>query len=389
MSQLLLEHVGEQDLVESIRSAKKRIVFAGPGVSEALSRTIAEAWKRLGAAVTVVLDVDPEVYRLGYGSLNGLAALEAAARAAGANILQRKGQRVGLLLSDDDLVVFTPTPEAVESGKTTAQAPNAVRMSLPTAESAAVSLTAARGSEVTRPEVLASVREDLAKNPPIQFDISRKIRVFNARVEFVEFGIDKIQLQRQEIAIPPELLGFTPQTMRALFRLEPGADLLAKKEALERRQEELTQEFTRPVKGFGGSLIRRADKERFVSETEKLGGQLEEFRRACYQRFGQIVRDNKDKLRRTLVPIVQKTPPRDWPGPMTPQEVEKRVGQALDQAFERITMLTRGMRVRVLFKGVTYECLNDPAFIRAAQKAFPDLGLHTEHDALPEAGAEG
>jgi hypothetical protein len=40
------------------------------------------------------------------------------------------------------------------------------------------------------------------------------------------------------------------------------------------------------------------------------------------------------------------------------------------------------MKVGLLFKGVTYESLNDPKFIDAAKKVMPHLeSLHDEYDA--------
>ena len=38
----------------------------------------------------------------------------------------------------------------------------------------------------------------------------------------------------------------------------------------------------------------------------------------------------------------------------------------------------------VRFKGVTYECLNDPELIARARDAFPDLQLHGEYLAARE-----
>lgn len=40
--------------------------------------------------------------------------------------------------------------------------------------------------------------------------------------------------------------------------------------------------------------------------------------------------------------------------------------------------------VRLLYKGVTYECLKDSDFIEVAKTAFPDLVLSEEFDAARE-----
>ena len=44
------------------------------------------------------------------------------------------------------------------------------------------------------------------------------------------------------------------------------------------------------------------------------------------------------------------------------------------------------MKVRCMYKGVTYELLNEPAFIAAATKAIPELErFHQEFGAAEEA----
>jgi hypothetical protein len=43
----------------------------------------------------------------------------------------------------------------------------------------------------------------------------------------------------------------------------------------------------------------------------------------------------------------------------------------------------------VRFKGVTYECLKDPEFIKRAWEAFPELQLHEEFSAARENPVNG
>ncbi len=58
--------VGDDKLVEIISNAQRRLLFIAPGVSKRVSDAIAELWRRLPGGVSVILDVDPNICRLGY-----------------------------------------------------------------------------------------------------------------------------------------------------------------------------------------------------------------------------------------------------------------------------------------------------------------------------------
>jgi hypothetical protein len=54
----------------------------------------------------------------------------------------------------------------------------------------------------------------------------------------------------------------------------------------------------------------------------------------------------------------------------------------LRASFGAAETLIEKMEVRVLFKGITYEMLNDPEFIEAVHKAIPTIrGTHDEFEA--------
>lgn len=54
----------------------------------------------------------------------------------------------------------------------------------------------------------------------------------------------------------------------------------------------------------------------------------------------------------------------------------------LRAAFGSAEKLIQKMEVRAIFKGITYEMLNDPKFIRAIHKVLPTLQItHDEFEA--------
>ncbi|MBI3896076.1 MAG: hypothetical protein HY313_09110 [Acidobacteria bacterium] len=63
------------------------------------------------------------------------------------------------------------------------------------------------------------------------------------------------------------------------------------------------------------------------------------------------------------------------------EAVQKLLDTELERAFGSADDLIEEMKVKLLFKGVTYESLNNSKFIEIATRAFPSLKLHEEYDA--------
>jgi hypothetical protein len=64
---------GDDDfLIKRIASAKDRVVFVAPALRSSVAGELATAIQRLAGRVTIVLDIDAGVCRLGYGDIEGL-----------------------------------------------------------------------------------------------------------------------------------------------------------------------------------------------------------------------------------------------------------------------------------------------------------------------------
>jgi hypothetical protein len=89
-------------------------------------QALGECFRRADSvSITIVLDPDEEGYRLGFGDREGLQQLQKLARDNHIGLRSQPGLRIGLLLADEDVLVWSPTPKAVE-GQRAAQQPNGV-----------------------------------------------------------------------------------------------------------------------------------------------------------------------------------------------------------------------------------------------------------------------
>jgi hypothetical protein len=205
----------DETICDLIDRASSRLVILAPALSTTVARAVCEKWTQLGRnKVSVILDLDAEVFRLGYGEFDGLKLLEATANQLGAMIQRQPGIRIGLVLSDTTTLVYSPTPALIEAGPSSPSTPNAIVLDS-TPPSLANELGHGEGG--IKEQVIgldkaasADVREvddELKQNPPQRFDIARTVRVFNAAFEFVEFEMTGTNIGRKTIPIPAELMG--------------------------------------------------------------------------------------------------------------------------------------------------------------------------------------
>jgi len=122
----VFQSIQDNDLVQRIAHASTRMVFVAPGVSDAVANALVRCMESGQLSqVMVVLDADEEACRLGYCDAPSLHTLFAAAESCGFPIRRQAGLRIGLLMADDDVLIWTPTPLMFEAPRTAAE-PNGI-----------------------------------------------------------------------------------------------------------------------------------------------------------------------------------------------------------------------------------------------------------------------
>ena len=100
---------------------------------------------------------------------------------------------------------------------------------------------------------------------------------------------------------------------------------------------------------------------------------------------------NREVLTSALLPSVAKNPPPRWKKFLgehpKDQEIEHMLRSELADAFGHSDDVFQDMNVKAIFKGVTYESLSDPEFMRRASQAL--RSSDTLHDEFDAAKAEG
>ena len=126
MSEPLFQSLDSAAIANDIRKAQHSVCYAAPGIQRDPANAMAELARRLDPEfITVCLDFDERVMRMGFGELAAVKTL----RDAGIVVNSTSGLRTGLVIVDHQGYIFTPTALYLEAEARPADAPNAMRLS--------------------------------------------------------------------------------------------------------------------------------------------------------------------------------------------------------------------------------------------------------------------
>lgn len=434
--------VNDDILCAAIAGTAKTLVYVAPGIAKPVVEALAARLDtQSDLLVTLILDLDPEVYRLGYGTEEGLLALQSLVSRHHLELRQQEGLRIGLLIADGQTLVYSPTPRLIEAGSTSRNKPNALAIPANGDITAALmhacaatgadekSTPAPQQAEIGQlpatPEAVDASLQALKEVPPKRFDVARIERVFESKIQFVELELSGYRLSTKKVNIPNDLLVGEDKALKERLKnsftllqgeqvleveipefdenLEPARDkngqpvMVVWSEAeLEKQRKALYSDFLIPVPRFG-QVIMRNRRPTFDARLNRLRKQVQAFKEAVEETLGETLIDAIWTLAKTLLPRIRQNLPARYskflPSNNPSDEVLlEMIENDLEQSFGGIGGLFNPV-LRCVFKDVTYESIRDESFRKLLSEAMRKEGgegavryLFPEYDAAPEAG---
>lgn len=222
--------VSDQELKQAISQATRRVAYVAPGISGvvaiALKARVQELQGRLD--VTVVIDPDEDVCRIGYGDAAGLKTLQELVSANHLSIRKQAGLRIGVLMADDVLLIWAPTPQSVEAAPKASEQPNGLRLGGDPAASLekaiapegtdTVPSAGEIGKSAVAPQEVQQTIKALEANPVIPVDLSQVTRVFSTKLQFVELEVKGAKFSKTGLKVPGDQLNVdAPDALRGLI----------------------------------------------------------------------------------------------------------------------------------------------------------------------------
>jgi len=411
-----IQSITEQDLLQAIQGAHQRVLYVAPGIWPEVAHSLANAWNQLGAErVTVILDIDAEICRFGYGSIDGLKIVQDAAQALGQAIGHEPGIRICIVIADDQTFIFSPTPRLIESTPdnptlpgTTAPRANGIVLSSPPPSvemelGAKPDLLSERtvGMEAVAHADVEAVAQDLKRNPPKSFDVARAVNVYNAAIQFVELKVTGCQLSGHKASLPSALIKVARKNPtldkkidKSLRLIEDEDELITNKDLSQdtifAERKSIEEEFLIHV--TGGTVMDRKRKEEFIKRVGKLQDLIKKFAARVSEKLNDRYLRVAEQLATELLPDVLGDIPKAWAKKLgsfpDEAEVKYRIKDALIQAFGDPDRRINAMKATFVFKDVTYEMLKEPGFGKTISEHFPDLAPLEEYTAAKESSKD-
>lgn len=402
--------LSSDEMAVLISNAEASVCFAAPGMHTPVADALVGVAGRIGSdLITVCVDFDERVLRMGYGDLEAIKKLQS----AGITTQSSPSLRMGLLVVDDEGFVFTPTALLLEAENHDDQGMNAMRLAPQQAKEAmarlspaakAVALVMAKSDQERRhlesivvenaptavpSETIEKIDKAIQEVPLTKFDVARKVRVYNTFLQYVEVELRNASIDKKRVAIPAEIQALGGgQELDG--RLKSSFDLIAKNSSISSKPlndkvAKLRKDFTPSLgKKFGRALLKAA-KPQFEERIASLREELKEYQERVKTDIQVQLDGSRDAVVEYYLPLAKQNPPDAAVG-LFGSDVKAWLTHELDKAFPKADDLIKKMDLDVDFKDVTFETLQDPQFLEAVRRAFPGQNWDKAHDEYNAAG---
>jgi cell division septation protein DedD len=404
------------DIAALLQRASRLAVIASPGIDEAIASALVNTADRIGIGnVHVILDVDEENCRAGYGNVDGYSVLAE----KGIPIRRATGLRIGFVLSDEEGFIFGMPPLMIEAPSKLAGCPNAIRTtadqikaliaatvvpaappqkpaeqkpeeehkpeqpnkddepdSIPPA--AALANSVQIGATLVSSDEVRQIEENIRANPIRDFDLGRVVTVFNAHVQFVELSVEGASIERHTVKLPSELLTAvrdkeTRDRLTAAFKMISEGSKISG-ENIRAKANDIRKRYIRTNSTYGGVVL-KAKSAALEKEIEDLRRELDAHKVNVRQRFLKEADKSKKELVQAFWRAVRASPPPDLQAQIsadkpTMEEAKAYLEETLERAFPDVEEVCGEMKVKYLTKDVTWNTLNDSEFVDWLAKEF-------------------
>lgn len=396
----------DAEIINLVVRAKRRLVVIAPAHSSKVARAIAERMDDLPElSLSVILDPDPEVYRMGYGEVDALEIIRDAAARSSFRLQEQEGIRICAIVSDDSTMIYSPVSRNIEAGSTSNEKPNGLYLSDGVADELAkkagmpVHAEGESQPEIGR-ETLSSERvkqaqEDLKQNPPLPVDLTRKLNVFITRVQYVELKAKGYQPSRRRAELPKEFVGMANDELKervtgrirtpldAIDKLDVEIEVGGEKEKLkvdekflQNERNEIEKALTHVMPGRGRIILRK-DRESFDHQIERFESIVGAYQNALVLELEK----EREKFRKSFVDEFlhrwKAEPPSPYNRhlePPTDDQLKRDIEGHADRLFDRIVNAD-SPEVSVIYKEIAIEDLENAEFMDALRDIMAKGGV--------------
>jgi len=393
-------------ILELIFNAKELIIVSAVSIHDELAIPLIEAKKR-NVNVGVVLDVDEDNIRNGFGEITSIEKLEN----HGIKVDQIDGNLINFIITDDvGYFLFQQSKVFLED----AIGPNAVLMSdiirtkliayyyQPEDEDDFLIQKVASNIDVKKSMAeldeldylgyqsqliiqsvnyrkVDEIKKKLELNPPLQPDLKRRINTYTAKVQFVELKFTGANFSTKKINIPKEALPFKDAELKKA--LETRLNLFDKTNEnedfkefnkIKEKEDKIREKYLDPIKCRSKSIINMVDKENFQKDITALKKDIVKYKKSSLQDLEKEMLKRKKTIMQELVGFLKENPPKKYEGYdqlFLFEKIEDDAQQIVSKIkFPEASKLILDLELITNFYDLTFEDFRDEELIEEFRK---------------------
>lgn len=397
-----------------IGKATRRVIYIAPGIWDKAASALAELKVSMpDLLIEVSLDFNEHTLRMGYGSLKAVQVL----KDTGITVNHSPGFRSAILIIDNHGWVYTPTARYLEPEPQSLETPNAIHLTeqqineiairvSPHAKKTAIksasspeekerleSILMETGETPVSDHQYSQVCEEIEIAPPVGFDITRQVRVFEPYLQYVELTLTGAAIQRHRVRIPNSLQNLIGAE-ELEGRLHTTFDLIEKSDALSSKplEEQLNQirkDLTPSLGKNHGRVVLKSAKPLLIKRLNELESNLEEHRTKVKAALDAKLEESCKQVVEYYFPLAKENPPDALVGGLLKvddEAIRSWLETELEASFPNADELISGMDLEDRYKDVTFETLNQPDFLESVQQAFPRINWDRAYNEFKAAG---
>ncbi len=366
--------INQNFIAEQIWHAEKSVFLAIPGITKNISDALIESSKRLGGwdNINVVIDPSPKIYYLGYAEFEAFKELEM----SGCNIKCEKNLRIGLLMVDGQVFVFSPISLNLESDEEGADSVNAI--ALEKKVSKAIIEAIAPSSNSNEPEIgkreiseieVKIVENTITNNPPQKPDLTRKISVLTSQFQFVDLSFKGSQLKNTKISLNARELGIVDEDLveRISGQYKVFEQLPQNYEKgiyeLKNKYKRLREQFTKTI-GEYGTIVWISQSKDFEEEIKSLQGDIDAFNKKIVKEIVDEINISKERLKKFINENYKVSQQQSFIQKLAQVKKENVIEDIVEKAFSAYTQeeLEKNLEIKYHYYNISSQMASDEGF---------------------------
>ena len=366
--------INQNFIAEQIWHAEKSVFLAIPGITKNISDALIESSKRLGGwdNINVVIDPSPKIYYLGYAEFEAFKELEM----SGCNIKCEKNLRIGLLMVDGQVFVFSPISLNLESDEEGADSVNAI--ALEKKVSKAIIEAIAPSSNSNEPEIgkreiseieVKIVENTITNNPPQKPDLTRKISVLTSQFQFVDLSFKGSQLKNTKISLNARELGIVDEDLveRISGQYKVFEQLPQNYEKgiyeLKNKYKRLREQFTKTI-GEYGTIVWISQSKDFEEAIKSLQGDIDAFNKKIVKEIVDEINISKERLKKFINENYKVSQQQSFIQKLAQVKKENVIEDIVEKAFSAYTQeeLEKNLELKYHYYNISSQMASDEGF---------------------------